>query len=46
VSFFAIVIGIGQLHTVAALAVPLILVGAGSFVALSMPATRDAIGGV
>jgi hypothetical protein len=46
VSFFAIVIGIGQVHTVAALAVPLILVGAGSFVALSMPASRDAIGGI
>jgi hypothetical protein len=46
VSFFAVVIGIGQLHTVAALAVPLILIGIASFVALSLPATRAALGGV
>ena len=46
VSFFAIVIGIGQVHTVPAFAVPLILVGIGSFVALSLPATRAALGGI
>jgi hypothetical protein len=46
VSFFAVVIGIGQLHTLPALMVPLILVGAGTFVAVSMPASRQAIGGI
>jgi hypothetical protein len=46
VSFFAIVIGIGQLHTLPGLMVPLILIGAGSFVALSLPASRDALGGI
>jgi hypothetical protein len=46
VSFFAVVIGIQQIHTVAALAVPLIVIGAGSFIALSMPASRNALGGI
>jgi hypothetical protein len=46
VSFFAVVIGIGQLHTVPGFAVPLIGVGAGSFIALSLPASRDALGGI
>jgi hypothetical protein len=46
VSFFAVVIGIGQLHTVPVLAVPLILIGIGSFVALSLPDTRAALGGI
>jgi hypothetical protein len=46
VSFFALVIGIGQLHTLPALMVPLILIGAGSFVALSLPDSREALGGI
>jgi hypothetical protein len=46
VSFFAIVIGIGQLHTLPALMVPLILIGAGSFVALSLPDSRESLGGI
>jgi hypothetical protein len=46
VSFFAVVIGIGQLHTLPALMVPLILIGAGSFVALSLPDSREALGGI
>ena len=46
VSFFAIVIGIGQVHTLPALAVPLVVVGAGAFVALSLPASRQALGGI
>jgi hypothetical protein len=46
VSFFAIVIGFGQVHTLPALMIPLIVVGLGSFVALSMPASRQALGGI
>lgn len=44
VSFFAIVVGIGQLQTLPALVVPLILIGVGSIVALSLPASREAMG--
>jgi hypothetical protein len=46
VSFFTVVIGIGQLHTLAVLMVPLILVGIASFLALSLPASRAAMGGI
>jgi len=46
VAFFAIVVGVGQLHTVLALTVPLIVVGAATFVAASMPASRAALGGI
>jgi hypothetical protein len=46
VSFFSVVIGLGQLHTVPGLAVPLIVVGAGSFIALSLPASRGALDGI
>jgi hypothetical protein len=46
VSFFAVVIGIGQLHTLPWLAVPLIVIGVGSFVVLSLPASRAALGGI
>jgi hypothetical protein len=45
VAFFSIVLGINQLHTVAGLAVPLIVVGAVTFVAVSMPASRAALNG-
>jgi hypothetical protein len=46
VSFFAVVIGIGQIHTLPGLMVPLIAIGAGTFVAASMPSSRAALGGV
>jgi hypothetical protein len=46
VAFFAVVIGIGQLHTLPALMVPLIAVGAATFIAVSMPASRAALGGI
>jgi hypothetical protein len=46
VSFFAVVIGVGQVHTLPALMVPLIVIGVGAFVALSVPASRDALGGI
>jgi hypothetical protein len=46
VSFFAVVIGIGQLHTLPGLMVPLIAVGVGTIVAVSLPASRDALGGI
>jgi hypothetical protein len=46
VSFFAVVIGIGQIHTLPALMIPLIAIGAGTFVALSTPASRQALGGI
>jgi hypothetical protein len=46
VAFFAVVIGIGQLHTVPGFAVPLIIVGAATFIAISLPASRSALGGI
>jgi hypothetical protein len=46
VSFFAVVIGLGQLHTLPGFMVPLIVVGAATFVAVSMPASRAALGGI
>jgi hypothetical protein len=46
VSFFAVVVGIGQLHTLPVLCVPLIIVGAGTFVAVSLPPSREALGGI
>jgi hypothetical protein len=46
VSFFAIVLGIGQLHTLPLLMVPLIVIGAATFVAVSWPASREALGGI
>jgi hypothetical protein len=46
VSFFAVVIGVGQFHTLPYLAVPLMLIGVGSFIALSLPDSRAALGGI
>jgi hypothetical protein len=46
VSFFAVVIGVGQFHTLPLLAVPLIVIGIGSFAALSLPDSRAALGGI
>jgi uncharacterized membrane protein (DUF2068 family) len=45
-AFFAVVIGIGQVHTLPALMVPLIAIGVGTFVAMSTPASRQALGGI
>jgi Kef-type K+ transport system membrane component KefB len=46
VSFFALVIGIGQLHTLPALMVPLIAIGAATIVTVSLPPSREALGGI
>jgi hypothetical protein len=46
VQFFSIVIGIGQIHTLPYLMVPLILVGVATLVAVSLPPSREALGGV
>jgi Kef-type K+ transport system membrane component KefB len=46
VSFFAVVVGIGQLHTLTLLTIPLIIVGVATFIAASLPASRAALGGI
>lgn len=46
VSFFAVVIGMGQLHTLPVFTVALIAVGAATFVAASLPSSRAALGGI
>jgi uncharacterized membrane protein (DUF2068 family) len=46
VSFFAVVVGVGQLHTLPVLTVPLIIVGVGTFVAVSLPPSRASLGGI
>lgn len=46
VSFFAVVIGFGQINHLTAVMVPMIVVGIASFVALSWPDSRDALGGI
>jgi hypothetical protein len=46
VAFFAVVVGLGQLHTVPVLPVALIVLGAATFVAASTPASRAALGGI
>lgn len=46
VSFFALVIGVGQLHTLLVVAIPLLLIGIASFIALSQRPCRDALGGI
>jgi len=46
VQFFSIVIGIGQIHTLPFLMVPLIIVGVATLVAVSLPASRQALGGI
>jgi hypothetical protein len=40
------VVGVGQLHTLPVLTVPLIIVGVGTFVAVSLPPSRAALGGI
>jgi hypothetical protein len=46
VSFFAIVIGLGNLETLPLITVPLIIVALATFVAVSLPPSRDALGGI
>ena len=46
VSFFAVVIGLGQLDTLTLITVPLIIVALATFVAVSLPASRSALGGI
>lgn len=46
VAFFAVVIGIGQLHTLPVFMVPLLMVGVATIVTVSLPASRAALGGI
>jgi hypothetical protein len=46
VQFFSIVIGMGQVHHIPALMVPLIALGIGTLVAVSLQPSRDALGGI
>jgi uncharacterized membrane protein (DUF2068 family) len=46
VQFFALVIGIGQLHTLPVLSVPLVVVAVATLVAVSLPDSRAVLGGV
>jgi hypothetical protein len=46
VQFFSIVIGMQQLRTLPAMMVPLILVGGATLVAVTLPPSRDALGGI
>jgi hypothetical protein len=46
VTFFAVVVGIGQIHTLPLLMIPLIVIGVATFAAVSMPDSRSALGGI
>jgi hypothetical protein len=46
VQFLSIVIGIGQIHTLPFLMVPLIIVAVAALIAVSVPQSRDALGGI
>jgi predicted Kef-type K+ transport protein len=46
VQFFSIVLGIGQIHTLPYLMIPLIIVAVAALVAASTPASRAALGGI
>jgi hypothetical protein len=46
VQFFSIVIGMGQLAHIPALMVPLIALGVGTLVTVSLQPSRDALGGI
>ncbi|HWC33668.1 MAG TPA: hypothetical protein VG650_02460 [Mycobacteriales bacterium] len=46
VQFFSIVLGMGQLTKLPALMVPLIVVGVATLVAVSLPPSREALGGI
>ncbi|HEX3899212.1 MAG TPA: hypothetical protein VHW74_08570 [Mycobacteriales bacterium] len=46
VQFFSIIIGMGQLGTLPAMMIPLVVVGLATLVAVSMPSSREALGGI
>jgi uncharacterized membrane protein (DUF2068 family) len=46
VQFFSFVIGIGQLHTLPGIGIPLVLVAVAILVAVSLPDSRAALGGL
>jgi hypothetical protein len=46
VQFFSIIIGMGQLSTLPAMMVPLVIVGLATLVAVSLPPSREALGGI
>ena len=46
VQFFSIVLGIGQIHTLPFLMVPLMIVAVAALIAVSTPESRDALGGI
>jgi hypothetical protein len=46
VQFFSLVIGIGQLHTLPGLGIPLIIVAVAILVAVSLPESRAVLGGI
>jgi hypothetical protein len=46
VQFFSVVIGVGQVHTLPGLMIPLIALAVIAVVAVSMPDSRQALGGV
>jgi hypothetical protein len=46
VQFFSIVLGIGQIHTLPFLMVPLMIVAVAALVVVSLPESRDALGGI
>jgi hypothetical protein len=46
VQFFSVVVGMQQLNTLPAMMVPLIAVGVATLVFVSLPSSRDALGGI
>lgn len=46
VQFFSIIIGMGQLATLPAMMVPLLIVGFATLVFVSLPPSREALGGI
>jgi hypothetical protein len=46
VQFFSFVIGIGQLHTLPGIGIPLIIIAAAILVAVSLPGSRAVLGGL
>ncbi|HVS67514.1 MAG TPA: hypothetical protein VHE56_03095 [Mycobacteriales bacterium] len=46
VQFFSVIIAMGQLTKLPALMVPLLVVGIGTLVAVSLPPSRQALGGI
>ncbi|MGN6472482.1 MAG: hypothetical protein ACTHK4_02385 [Mycobacteriales bacterium] len=46
VQFFSVVVGMQQLKTLPTMMVPLIIVGVATLVSVSMPASREALGGI